>query len=295
MKELKYIVTEELSSMKLADILKREMELSSRLIRQMKREKRVHVNGHKLSFNAKLRLNDIVTVELPEEENRFVAEPMDIMVLHEDKQFIVINKAPYIVVHPTKGHPFGTVANGIAYHMEQKNDQYKIRFANRLDRDTSGAMIICKSGFAQKIISDQMQDGSIVKQYIAVVEGCVKEETGTINAPIGRAYEDSVHRVVRQDGAPSITHYEVVERLSQHTVLKITLETGRTHQIRVHLKHLGHTIVGDELYGSNHQYLNRQALHACRLRFKDHEGKPLDIEAPLYEDMKALIEELRKI
>lgn len=291
---MKYKITELKESMKLVDLLRSELDLSSRMVRMLKREKRVHVNGHKLSFNAKLRIGDVIELDMPQEENIFQPEAIPVTVLYEDSEVLVVNKAPFLVVHPTKGHPFGTLANGIAHYMLEKGDHYKIRFANRLDRDTSGAMIVCKSGVSQKRVSDQMQDGTMVKQYLALVEGLVEADQGTIDEPIDRAYEDSVHRIVRPDGVPSVTHYQVVERFQDHTLLLVTLETGRTHQIRVHLKHLGHVIVGDELYGSNHTLINRQALHSYKLIFKTHTGELVEIQAPLMEDMTLVLERLRQ-
>lgn len=280
-------------SMKLSDILREQLGFSSRLIRVLKKEKKVSVNDIVLSYNERLRIGDVIQVNMPDEANIFEPENMPIDVLYEDNHFIVINKQPFVVVHPTKGHPFGTIANGMANYMENRGDSYKIRFANRLDRDTSGAMIICKDGYAQKIISDQMQNNTIVKQYYAIVEGLVLADKATINEPIDRAYEDSVHRIVREDGYPSVTHYEVIERFGENTLLLVTLETGRTHQIRVHLKHIGHNLLGDVLYGGNHDLIGRQALHACKLIFKDIQGDIQEVNAPICEDMQLLIEKMR--
>ena len=280
--------------MRLMDILRTDLSISSRLVRQLKKNKGVTVNNHKISLSANMRLGDVITIKLPEEENIFNPEEIPVNILYEDSSILVVNKDPFMVVHPTQGHPYGTLANGLAQYMLNQGDSYKIRFANRLDRDTSGAMVVCKSGLAQKIISDQMQDQSIVKQYVAIVEGIVEGNKGTINEPIDRAYEDSVHRIVRADGQPSVTHYEVLERFKEHTFVRITLETGRTHQIRVHMKHLGHTIVGDELYGSTHEFINRQALHSVYLEFKTVTGDIKCVDAPLLADMNDLLERLRK-
>lgn len=276
---------------KLIDILRQELGISSRLIRKLKKDKSVMVNKIVISMNAILRVGDQIEVILPTEENIFEPEDIPIEVIHEDDHFLIIDKQPFVVVHPTRGHPFGTIANGVARYMIDKKESYKIRFANRLDRDTSGVMILCKSGYGQKIVSDQMNDNSIIKEYDAIVEGVVANDQGTINEPIGRAFEDSVHRVVRPDGMPSVTHYKVMARMKNKTWLRVRLETGRTHQIRVHLKHLGHVILGDELYGGNHQWIDRQALHACHLKFKNTEGHELDVHAQMPEDMRRLLEE----
>lgn len=277
------------SENKLADILKYKMDLSSRIIRKLKKDKGVRVNDIVITFGSKLRVGDVIVVNLPKEDNIFEPEDVPVDIRYESDHFIVINKAPFMVVHPTLGHKFGTVANALAGYMVSKGQSYKIRFANRLDRDTSGLMIVCKSGFGQKIVSDQMMDNSIVKDYDALVMGIVEEDEGTINEPIDRAYEDSVHRVVRPDGQPSVTHYKVVKRLEDMTWLRIRLETGRTHQIRVHMQHLGHSLVGDLLYGGNHELINRQALHACHLVFRNVAGETVDVKADMPDDMKGLL------
>ncbi|MCH4890752.1 RluA family pseudouridine synthase [Acidaminobacter sp. JC074] len=274
----------------LIQVLREDMDLSSRIIRRLKREKKVTVNDMVISFNARLRVGDQVVANLPKEENIFNPEDIPIDVRYADDHFLVINKQAFLVVHPTKGHPFGTIANGLAQYMLDQGDEYKIRFANRLDRDTSGLMIVCKSGFGHKIISDQMHQNTMIKEYDALVMGQVSNDQGTIKKPIGRAYEDSIHRIVRPDGAPCVTHYKVMKRFEDRTWLRIRIETGRTHQIRVHMKHLGHSIMGDVLYGGNHEAINRQALHACHLVFKDANGKQVDVEADMPEDMKRLME-----
>ena len=286
-KTIKYVVKAE---KKLIDVLREDLNFSSRIVRTLKRQKKVVVNNIPISFNARLRVGDTIVVYLPEEENIFQPENMLIEVVYEDDHYIVINKQAFKVVHPTKGHPFGTIANGVAGYMISKGESYKIRFANRLDRDTSGALIICKSGLGQKIISDQMQSQSILKEYDAIVHGIVELDEGTIDEPIGRAYEDSVHRIVRPDGSPSLTHYKVIKRMADKTWLRVQLKTGRTHQIRVHLKHLGHIIVGDELYGSTHDLIDRQALHACHLGFENISGEAIDLWVDMPEDMKKIVE-----
>ena len=177
----------------------------------------------------------------------------------------------------------------------KKGEDVKIRFVNRLDMNTSGLVIVAKNPYAQFVLSSDMKEDKVEKMYIAVVKGVVKEDRGTINAPIYRPTEDSVKRIVHVDGQPSITHYEVVERLNDATVLKLRLETGRTHQIRVHLNHIGHGIIGDELYGYvDENLINRQALHAYSLKFKQPRTKEnLEFEAQLPKDMEELIKKLK--
>lgn len=290
---LRFQVKEVYESMKLISVLKDEVKLSSRWIKKLKQEKAVLVNGYNISMNANLRLGDQIEIHMPEEENIFEPENIPLEVLYEDDHFLVVNKQAYMVVHPTKGHHEHTLANAIAYYMYSKKENYKIRFGHRLDRDTSGGLIICKNGHSQKWIHDQMLDGSLYKSYVALVEGNVIEDKDTIDLPILEPGEDQILRRVDSSGASCVSHYEVLERLKGYTWVKIHIETGRTHQIRVHMAHIGHPVLGDSLYGHKDDYLNRQALHAKILKFKNLEGQIITIDAPLPEDMKRRLEELR--
>lgn len=291
--ELKFIIDENDRDKKIIDYLRENAGISSRLLRKLKKEKKITVNSHIISLNALLRKGDVILVDMPDEENIFEAENIDIEVVYEDDHMMLINKQPYLVVHPTKGHPYGTIANGLANYIEKKGESYKIRFANRLDRDTSGLMIICKNGYSQKLISDQMNLNEIQKKYYAIVDGVIEDDSGTINLPIGLKNENDVARKVFDEGSPSVTHYKVIERFKNSTLVEVLLETGRTHQIRVHFKAIGHVLLGDKLYGGNHELINRQALHAFSLVLKDISGVEVvySIELPI--DMQDLIKELR--
>lgn len=289
--KLRYQVDAKLTSMKLIDVLKSEMHLSTRWIRKLKQEKGVLVNGYNISMNAKLRLNDTIEIQVPEEDNIFQPEAMALEILYEDQHFLVVNKPSDMVVHPTKGHPFHTLANGIAHYMMTKKENYKIRFAHRLDRHTSGALIVCKNAHSQKWISDQMANQSMLKAYVALVHGQV-EAPATLRFPIADPLDHEVKRRVMDGGQNCVTHYRVLENLKNHSLLKVTLETGRTHQIRVHLSHIGHSILGDVLYGTEDEKLKRQALHAQWLSFDNLDKKRIDILAPMPEDMQRRIEEL---
>lgn len=277
-------------SITLIESLRKELAISSRLIRQLKKDKSVTVNEMTISFNARLRVGDCIRVTLPDEENIFEPENIPLDIVYEDEHLIVINKPPFRVVHPTLGHKSGTIANALAFYMVKNNQNYKIRFANRLDRDTSGLMIVCKNGYSQKIISDQMQNNSIVKAYKAICYGKVEPHEGTIDEPIGLESDDGPMRIVREDGQPSVTHYKVLKTWDDQSLVEVRLETGRTHQIRVHLKHIGHVIIGDELYGGNHHSINRQALHAYKLVFKNIQGEEITLEVDLPDDMKRIVD-----
>lgn len=292
---MEYRVKKEDTGEKLISIVCSNMNISSRLLRKLKKSKSILLNNRAVSINASVREHDMVKIILPEENNTFDPEPLDIEVVYEDVDVVLVNKRPFIVVHPTKGHPYGTLANGLAHYNLEHGMDYKIRFINRLDRDTSGLIMIAKNAYGQKVISDQMMGNQVSKYYYAVVEGIVKPEKATINAPVGLANEDDVARIVLDTGQEAITHYEVVETFPTASLVRLKLETGRTHQIRVHMKHIGHPLIGDTLYGESSKLINRQALHATELTFFNvRSGQSCTVIADLPEDMKVLIEALKK-
>ncbi len=293
--KLVYRVSPEEVGMTMLEVLSQSMDVSSRMIRKAKDGKSIQLNGYPVSVNAKVRNNDVISVLLEQEPNIFPPEDIPIDVVFENQDLLVVNKQPYFVVHPTKGHPDGTIGNGIAKHFEEQGFDGKIRFINRLDRDTSGLLLVAKNGYAQQIISNQMQANLVEKRYMALVSGVVEKDSGTINLPIGRPDPEDLRRSVMADGQDSVTHYEVVERFKDATLVKIKLETGRTHQIRVHFTHLGHPLIGDELYGCPSDKIQRQALHSYYLRFQLPRTREwVNLEAELPFDFKALIETMTR-
>ncbi|WP_129599659.1 RluA family pseudouridine synthase [Anaerophilus nitritogenes] len=292
---LTFRVEKDYVGLSLKEILYDQMKLSSRLIRKLKTKKNILVNGNKIPFHAILRNGDVVQVIMEEEPNQFEPEPISIEVVYEDLDLLIVNKKPGIVVHPTKGHPTGTMANAIVYYMQEKKEHFKIRFINRLDRDTSGLIMIAKNPFAQQEISKQMQANKVQKMYVAVVDGNLKERKATINAPIGRREPENIKREVFQGGQESITHYEVIDKLKNASVVKLKLETGRTHQIRVHMSYIGHPLIGDELYGvANTDLIDRQALHAQSLIFyQPRTNQKIEVNSSIPEDMEKLIKKLK--
>lgn len=291
---LLYKIKEEEAGIKLTEVLYDKMKLSGRLTRKLKRNKAIFVNDNNISLGSNMRRGDVVRVVMEDEANKFEPQDIPISVEYEDMDLVIINKQPNIVVHPTKGHPDNTIANGLVTFIQKTGQSFKIRFINRLDRDTSGLLMIAKNPFAQQELSNQMQRNMVEKKYLAVVEGIVEKDKGTIDAPIGRAESDSIHRIVIESGQRSITHYEVLERYSNASLVRLTLETGRTHQIRVHMKHIGHSLIGDELYGQvDKELINRQALHAETLRFfQPRTGEEKFVKSEIPEDMKNLIAKL---
>lgn len=279
----------------LKEVLLDKLNFSVRSLSKMKRYKTVKVNHEYIRPGDKINKGDLIEVKIEEDMADFKPQDLKLPILYDDFDIIMVNKPPFMVVHPTKSHFENTIANGVTHYVVEKSENVKIRFVNRLDMNTSGLVIVAKNPYAQFVLSSDMKEDKVEKMYIAVVKGVVKEDFGTINEPIYRPTDDSIKRIVHEEGQPSVTHFEVVERLKDATVLKLKLETGRTHQIRVHLNHIGHGIIGDELYGHvDENLINRQALHAFSLKFKQPRTREdLEFNAPLPKDMEELIEKLK--
>jgi len=321
MTKFRYTVTENDKELSVKELLRRNFHFSSRLMTKLKQQDLVTINGTPVRGWMTPAVGDELTVTLPEETCDYPHEDIPIDVIFEDSDLLVINKQPGYVVHPTKGKPTHTIANGIMKKMLDSNERYKIRFANRLDMNTSGLLIIAKNGFAQEHLIRQMKRDSVQKRYLAVVDGIISNDCGTIDKPIGRPDPNEVERwilPVADGGYDSITHYQVKERFeSGYTLVELRLETGRTHQIRVHMASIGHPVTGDHLYNngdpflyrklhgdfrriegaeeiSTSHYIDRQALHAYYLSFVHPiTGELLQLEAPLPDDIKKLIETIK--
>lgn len=326
MTQFHYTVTEKDKELSVKELLRRNFHFSSRLLTKLKKGDLVTVDGLPVKGWMKLQPGDKLTITLPEETCDFPPEDIPIETVFEDEHLLVINKQPGYVVHPTKGKPHNTIANGIMKKMLQDGAQYKIRFANRLDMNTSGLLIIAKNGFVQESLIRQMKRDQVEKRYLAVVDGIITEDEGIVDKPIGRPDPDEVERwilPVEEGGYDSVTHYKVLRRFEAgpgYTLVELRLETGRTHQIRVHMASIGHPVTGDHLYchgdpflyrkvhgdtrpnmkSSEHEsessspYIKRQALHAYRLSFiHPMSGQRLELEAPLPEDMRNLIEKIK--
>lgn len=282
-----HTVTEEEYGQTINQILRDNFNFSARFKTKIKFQNLMDLNGVPAKGFMKPEVGDLISIRLPEESSDFPAEDIPLDVLYEDDDLLVINKQPGIIVHPTKGHPTHTIANGIMKYMEDTNQKFKIRFANRIDMDTSGIVICAKNANAQDSISNQMKAQSTVKKYIAVVHGVISEDC-TIEEPVGRPDEVSIRRCVMEEGKPATTLVHVLNNYDNYTLLELTIKTGRTHQIRVHLSHIGHPIIGDALYeGEAPGLMDRQALHAYHIEF-DHPmtGERMIIDAPYPEDIE---------
>lgn len=295
MAEFKHTVTKEEEGKEVKDIMRMHFDFSSRLRNKIKREKLVFLNGEVTQGWYKVAVGDVVSVDLPEEKSNFPAQDIPLYPVYEDDDLLLLNKQPGLIVHPTKGHPVGTVANALMHYQEIHHQSWKIRFVNRLDMDTSGLLIVAKNAYCQNDLTNQMKGNHLKKTYVAIVSGVIEEDSGTVDLPIGRPDPIDVRRGVMADGAPSVTHYKVLERFRNYTLLELKLETGRTHQIRVHMSHIGHPVLSDHLYGEEKPYIiERQALHAKELTFQHPAtGESMTVTAPLPEDMKKAIETIR--
>lgn len=272
-------------------ILSENLFFSKRLMRRLEMQDKVLLNGKPVKLNKSVFAGDVLTVAFGEECDEYDAVNIPIDILYEDEELLVVNKPPYIVVHPTKSHFNNTIANGVAFYYQQKGVMKKVRFVNRLDMNTSGIVIIAKNAYVHNELSKQLRLNRIEKRYYAVVEGDMEVDRGTVNEPIARLQDEDVIRIVNPSGKESITHYETIGRYGEASLVRLKLDTGRTHQIRVHMKHIGHPVLGDVLYGSESRLIGRQALHCYEMKFVHPLTKEMiTIEAPLPDDMRQLIE-----
>ena len=298
MSTLEKKVSKEYEGATIREFLKEDLGLSSRLIRRSAIEKRILVNKKEVRMRYIVHSGDLVQINLQSDESQNITpEKMDLDIVYEDEDILVINKKPYMVVHPTKSYQSGTLANGVLFYFKETNQNCIVRLVSRLDMDTSGLIIIAKNQFAHMALSKEMEENNLEKRYLAIVHGNLKEKEGTIDAPIYRpdGEEFGTMRIVDERGQRSITHYKVIESFKDADLVECLLETGRTHQIRVHMKHLGHPIYGDTLYGfeGDEELIPRQALHAYGLDFKSPKTKEtLSLRVKLPDDMESLLKKV---
>ncbi|NMA87085.1 MAG: RluA family pseudouridine synthase [Tissierellia bacterium] len=271
-----------------------DRDISSRLFRRVYKNKSIYVNGELKNKNHILNTGDIISILIEDETDNTLAQNIPLDIIYEDMDILTLNKPPFMVVHPTKSHQENTISNGIAYYFKENNIKRKIRLVNRLDMDTSGVLLIAKSSFAHQQMALQFEKNMVEKRYMAVVNGIVEKDHDTIDLPIGREEEKSIRKTVTPEGQRAITKYKVIERYKNATLLDIEIITGRSHQIRVHLNHIGHSVIGDSLYFETSPYINRQALHSYYLKLKQPRTKEiLELKANLPRDMEELIEQLK--
>lgn len=297
MSVITYKVGKEGQDVKIRDYMKENLNLSGRFIRGSAMDRRLRVNGKEVKLNYKLQEDDVIEVTVNAEESQNIeGEDLNIRVIYEDDDLLIVDKPPFMVVHPTKSHPMGTLANGVIHHFRSNNDNSIVRLVSRLDRDTSGLIMIAKNQFSHMNLAKSMDKNLIKKSYLAIIHGNLENQEGTIDLPIGRPTDETIKRAVLEDGQRSITHYKIKESYKEGALVELVLETGRTHQIRVHLSYVGCPIYGEQLYSdfNDEELISRQALHAYALTLPHpRSGEILNFESTLPEDMIKLIHNLQ--
>ena len=278
-------------------------DLSRSGVQKLIDEGMITLNGGKTKANYKLREKDIIDVTVPEvKEVEILPEDIPLDILYEDADVIVVNKPQGMVVHPAPGHTSGTLVNALMFHCGEDlsgiNGEKRPGIVHRIDKDTSGVLMIAKNDMAHQSLAAQLAEHSITRKYNAVVYNGFNEDEGTVNKPIGRNPQDRKKMAVTEKHSRhAVTHYRVIERMEKFTLIEAQLETGRTHQIRVHMTYIGHPLLGDPVYGPKKQpvSLEGQALHARVLGFiHPRPGEYMEFEAPLPPHFEALLERLRK-
>lgn len=277
----------------LKKVLIEEMGISLRMISELKSRRAVNVNGT-LRFNHEpVHVGEIITVDLGENRSEYGLEEGVVDVIYEDEDIVAVNKSPFIVVHPTGTHLTGTLLNYMESWFRQNGILEKVRFISRLDRDTSGILLIAKNRYAHHRMSQAHQAMMMQKTYVALIEGKMKRKEGEINAPIGRRENDGIKREVMEDGQTAITKYKVLKEGEKFSLVELTPVTGRTHQLRCHMAYIGYPLIGDSLYGGNMEYMNRQALHSVTLEFfSPRKEEKIYLKAELPQDMQELVNRL---
>jgi 23S rRNA pseudouridine1911/1915/1917 synthase len=265
--KLSYVNLNKYSNIK--EVLKAEFSMSDRLLLKLKRLDKIYLNGKNASVNQNISKNDLVEcyLDYDEDNSNIIPTEMPINIVYEDDAFLIVNKPAGIPVHPSMDHYTDSLSNGIAFYFSKICLKKKIRPVNRIDKDTSGIVIFAKNEYIQECLIRQMKSKQFVKKYIAVVNGNLDNSVGTINAPIARKEGSIIERCVNSNGDNAITHYKVLKRTANYDIVECILETGRTHQIRVHFAHIGHSLLGDTLYGTHSDLIKRQALHSYEVDF----------------------------
>lgn len=303
MKGIKNImVGEELEGERLDLFITDQLEdLSRSAIQNLIKQERVYVNGEKVKASYRVNAGDEIYIDIPQAVPlKLQPENLPLPILYQDEDIAIVDKPRGMVVHPAQGNWQGTMVNALLYHVKQLssiNGELRPGIVHRLDKDTSGVMVVAKNDTAHRHLAHQIREHSVKRQYLALVHGLIKENLGTIEAPIGRSKVDRKKMAVMGDGRPAISHYEVLERFHNYTLVKVQLVTGRTHQIRVHFSYIKHPVIGDFVYGSgkNPFALKGQALHAAYLGLQHPStGEYVVFESTMPDYMQSILAELRK-
>lgn len=279
---------EEDNNEKIKDFLRRNL-ISQRMIRKAIKSNSIYLNGKATYKNDSLKRGDELSIKFEEEKLNGKRQFKDLDIIFENEDLIFINKEPFMVTHTAKDDIEDTLLNYMCDYFYRNGINRKVRFVNRLDRDTSGIVIIAKNSYAQNFLTREFKENKVVKKYLAITEGIFEKKEGVIEEPIGLS-SDGIKREVTSDGKYSKTAYRVIKEKNGLSFVELRLFTGRTHQIRVHLKAINHPIIGDSLYNKSSDLINRQALHSYYLKIKlPREEKYIEIKADLPEDFKKII------
>lgn len=290
---LTYEITTKYDGFQIDKYLKAQGYSSANITAIKKMPNNVVIDGEWVHMNRKLAAGEVLTVNISEEESSDKIPPvkMDLDIVYEDEDIIVINKPAGLPIHPSLNHYEDSLANGLAYYYKAQGKAFIFRCANRLDKNTSGLTVVAKHLVSANIISTMVKNRDFHREYYAIVRGKLDEPEGTIDAPIGRVDDSIITRCVDYDnGERAVTHYKVIDEKNGHSLVTIHLETGRTHQIRVHFKYIGHPLIGDYLYNPDFEWMDRQALHSRRIEFRHPITKQaMEFVAPLPEDMRRIV------
>ena len=276
-----------------------EPEITRSQLKNLINDGHVTVNGQPVKPKYKVQSGDKISLVKPEPQSlELTPENIPLDIVYEDDDVIVVNKPQGMVVHPAPGHPDHTLVNALLYHspLSTINGTFRPGIVHRIDKDTSGLLMVAKNDLAHQSLAEQLRNKTNQREYLALVYGQIKEDEGTIDAPLGRNPQDRKKQAVVKGGRHAVTHFKVMKRYDNFTLVKCILETGRTHQIRVHMKYIGHPLVGDPLYGPRKVIgKNGQFLHAALLGFKHpRTGKEMVFEAPLPENFQKMLDKLDK-
>ncbi|MFZ3577925.1 RluA family pseudouridine synthase [Virgibacillus sp. DJP39] len=267
---MKWIITEEQNGISIHDYLRSVQSFSRRLLKSVKdKEGQIQVNGINKTVRSSLITGDVIEITFPEETIGIGLSPEDLplSIVYEDEAVLVIDKPAGVATIPSFKHLNGTIAHAVLGHYRKQQLPYTVHVVTRLDRDTSGLMLIAKHQYSHSLLSKEQKAGRVNRNYCAVVEGKLSKAADTIDANIGRKEGSIIERTVIETGKHAITHYRVKEQSSNYALVSVKLGTGRTHQIRVHFAHIGHSLAGDDLYGGSTKDINRHALHCTTLTF----------------------------
>jgi 23S rRNA pseudouridine1911/1915/1917 synthase len=286
----KYTLQAEDDSKKYLDILKRKFHFSNKLLQSLKQGQNVWVNGQFTYLTSRGKNGDTLSIDLhPWEICNIEAHPLPLDIIYEDNHILAVNKPAGQVVHPNPNYPANTLANAVAYHWQVHGESHIFRPIHRIDRNTTGVVIIAKNKFTHQQLARQLQDGIIKKHYLGFCSGIIAEKSGLLNGAIGLAHGSFIKRQVKPDGLPALTHFRVHWQYCQAALLEFELSSGRTHQIRVHCQAFGHSLLGDDLYGGDTALISRQALHSYKYELRHPlNGQKLVLQARIPDDLLVL-------